>query len=307
MIKDILPGIEQSLQETLGSVPVVFKGLARSYAQGDENESPAKHSFYELSYVKSGALEFNISGKIYEVRAGGTILIRPNTSHLYRVLETFTDITTVYFGFTKTTSGNGGYCSISDVSMEEFMSYMAGEDDYRHDSQPAIVIRGQNRAIISQIVERVHYENSSNLYNKDLMMQLLATELVLTVARALKDDWEEALKVRTGKAKELVYIARQYMIDHFNESISVADVASYVFLSQGYFARAFREEIGQSPMAFLIEVRIEKACDLLRDQDLKVSSIAEQTGFASPQRFNVAFRKIMGMTPMEYRKSITGN
>lgn len=58
-------------------------------------------------------------------------------------------------------------------------------------------------------------------------------------------------------------------------------------------------------MAYLIEIRIQKSCDLLRDQDLKISSIAEQIGFASPQRFNVAFRKIMGMTPMEYRRKIS--
>ena len=52
-----------------------------------------------------------------------------------------------------------------------------------------------------------------------------------------------------------------------------------------------------------MKIRIEKACELLEDQSIKISGVASQAGFSSPQRFNVAFRKQMGMTPMEYRKA----
>ena len=55
-------------------------------------------------------------------------------------------------------------------------------------------------------------------------------------------------------------------------------------------------------MNYLMRKRIEKACELLENNEIKVSSIAVQSGFSSPQRFNVAFRKLMGKTPMEYRK-----
>ena len=75
-----------------------------------------------------------------------------------------------------------------------------------------------------------------------------------------------------------------------------------VFLSQGYFTRAFVHEMGMSPMNYLMKKRIERACSLLENNEIKVSAISLQSGFSSPQRFNVAFRKLMGMTPMEYRK-----
>ena len=79
------------------------------------------------------------------------------------------------------------------------------------------------------------------------------------------------------------------------------EAASYVFLSQGYFTRAFRDEFGISPMNYLMQIRIEAACRLLTQKEIKVSGIATSVGFSSPQRFNVAFRKQKGMTPMEYR------
>ena len=59
-----------------------------------------------------------------------------------------------------------------------------------------------------------------------------------------------------------------------------------------------------NPMTFLMQVRVDHACKLLEQQDIKVSGIATQVGFSSPQRFNAAFRKHIGMTPMQYRRQI---
>ena len=98
-------------------------------------------------------------------------------------------------------------------------------------------------------------------------------------------------------------IARDYIIENFDRDISVADAAGYVFLSQGYFTRAFRDETGMSPMAFLMQVRVARACKLLEQHDMKISGIATMVGFSSPQRFNAAFRKHTGMTPMQYRRT----
>lgn len=135
-------------------------------------------------------------------------------------------------------------------------------------------------------------------------MQLLAVELLVVLARGLREEWEESLRVRTGKARELVKIARDYIVENHDRNLSIADAAGYVFLSQGYFTRAFRDETGMSPMTFLMQVRVDHACRLLEQQDIKVSGIATQVGFSSPQRFNAAFRKHMGMTPMQYRRQI---
>ena len=140
-------------------------------------------------------------------------------------------------------------------------------------------------------------------YSKELMMQILTVELMITLSRALCREWEESLRVKNGKARELVLIAKDYLDHNFDRGISVADAASFVYLSQGYFTRAFRDELGISPMGYLMRKRIEKSCELLENNEIKVSGVACQVGFSSPQRFNVAFRKQMGMTPMEYRRS----
>ena len=94
----------------------------------------------------------------------------------------------------------------------------------------------------------------------------------------------------------------EYRKDPEKAGVVINDAATYVYLSQGYFTRAFKDEIGVSPMNYLMNVRISKACELLKNEDIKVSAIATAVGFSSAQRFNVAFKKNKGITPMDYRK-----
>jgi AraC-like DNA-binding protein len=166
------------------------------------------------------------------------------------------------------------------------------------------LIRGKSRQDIAALAGRILREDRLEAYGRELMMQLLAMELLVTLARALREEWEESLRVRSGKARELVRIARDFIVDNHEHDISIADVAGYVFLSQGYFTRAFREDTGMSPMVFLMQIRVGHACKLLEQKEIKVSGVAAQVGFSSPQRFNAAFRKHLGMTPMAYRRQI---
>lgn len=201
----------------------------------------------------------------------------------------------------------GGVTNADSVASHVLADESAEEENAKEaldssSEKPYIIISGTQKKAIAQVMERIVEESKSQLYSKNLMMQILTVELMVTLSRAIRSEWEESLRVKNGKVRELVIIARDYIDQNFDRGISVADAASYVFLSQGYFTRAFRDELGISPMNYLMRKRITKACELLENKEIKVSGIALSTGFSSPQRFNVAFRKQMGMTPMEYRK-----
>ena len=186
------------------------------------------------------------------------------------------------------------------------MLFRSGSDvpEGEINTDPFILIRGKNRQDIAALIEKIIRESRRDAYGRELMMQLMAMEVLVAVARGIREEWEESLRVRTGKARELVRIARDFIVENHDRDISVADAAGYVFLSQGYFTRAFRDETGMSPMSFLMQVRVDHACKLLEQRDIKVSGVAVQVGFSSPQRFNAAFRKHVGKTPMEYRRQV---
>jgi AraC-like DNA-binding protein/mannose-6-phosphate isomerase-like protein (cupin superfamily) len=318
LFEDILPAVTRGIAESAGSIPVVFKGMELRYEKGWSMSAPSRHEFHELLHVRKGRLVFDIEGHKVPVERGGTLVIRPGKSHNLRLDDTGVEIVVLYFGFTTPDLGSRSILHrgeegneetpVSLATIEKFLDFATGQGkEEGQEPSPYLVIRGRHREDIEGIIDRVLRESREDAYGKDLMMQFLAMELLVTLSRGLREEYEENLQVRTGKARELVRIARDFIVENHDRDLSVADVAGYVFLSQGYFTRAFREETGLSPMACLMQVRVEHACRLLAQPDIKVGGIARQVGFASPQRFNAAFRKQTMMTPMEYRKRVLGD
>ena len=325
MVEDLLPALEKSLLESSGSIPVVFEGVEHCYETSTPFPTSSSHTSHELLYLRRGKCEFTVEGKTFQLNKGSTLIIRPQASHSVRVLEGPADMVVLYFGFSsdigkaqqallskpKDTQPmangrlRGGPTvpflqeSISARPLEAFLDFASGEKAF--EDAPYLIISGKSRQAISALADRIMRESRQDGYAKDMMMQLLTMELLITLSRAFQEEWEESLRVKNGRARELVLIAKEYLDENYDRGVTVAETAAYVFLSQGYFTRAFRDEFGISPMNYLMQIRIEAACRLLTKKEIKVSGIATSVGFSSPQRFNVAFRKQKGMTPMEYR------
>ncbi|MBO4449532.1 MAG: AraC family transcriptional regulator, partial [Clostridiales bacterium] len=288
MANKLLSAIEDDVFMSAGSVPVVIEGIEHIYDTRDSLPSESSHNSHELLYLRDGKIEVSVDGggKIV-LGKGSTIVIRPLVKHRLIIKSNKADILNLYFGFihdtkelTAAREGNrvanaekkssAGPSvaipgSMAQISLESFLKFadMGLTEDNEMVSQPCFVLTGAEKTEISLLAERIVSEMSDNRYSKDLMIQTLTVELMIILSRAMRNEWEENIRVKTGKAKELVAIARQYMDDNFDQGITVAQAAQYVFLSQGYFTRAFRDETGMSPMNYLMKKRIERACLLL--------------------------------------------
>ncbi|WP_051688951.1 helix-turn-helix domain-containing protein [Butyrivibrio sp. AE2032] len=328
MSNKLLSAIEDNIFLSEGSVPIVIEGLEHSYDEKDYLPDESMHNSHELLYLREGKIELVLGNESVVLTKGSVVVIRPLVRHKVVIKSGKVDMLNLYFGFVheysdlektreslksnkntqKQINSAGPSVSIpgslAKISLESFLKFadLGITEDTEITRQPFFVIKGSEKKEINQLAERIVIEDSKNFYAKEIMVQTLTVELMIIIARAIISEWEESLRVKNGKAKELVTIAKQYMDENFDQGITVSEAAAYVFLSQGYFTRAFRDEMGISPMNYLMKKRIEKACKLLQNNEIKVSAISLQSGFSSPQRFNVAFRKQMGMTPMEYRK-----
>ena len=328
MSNKLLSAIEDDVFLSEGSVPIVIEGLEHSYDTKDSLPDESMHNSHELLYLREGKIDLIIGNETVTLTKGSVVVIRPLVRHKLVIKSSKADMLNLYFGFVHDTSdleatkesrktnkaiqakSNSAGPSVSipgslaKISLESFLKFadLGVTEDNDITRQPFFVIKGNEKKEINQLSERIVLEEAENRYAKDLMVHTLMVELMIILSRAIRGEWEENLRVKNGKAKELVEIAKQYMDENFDQGITVSEAASYVFLSQGYFTRAFRDDTGISPMNYLMKKRIEKACKLLQNNEIKVSAISLQSGFSSPQRFNVAFRKQMGMTPMEYRK-----
>ena len=101
--------------------------------------------------------------------------------------------------------------------------------------------------------------------------------------------------------------AKQFINEHYSEEISIADVANHVHFSPGYFSNYFKEKTNENFVSFLKNVRLEKAKELLKNKNVKISHIPQQIGFNSYSYFTKVFQEAYGITPSNYREEFFKN
>ena len=104
---------------------------------------------------------------------------------------------------------------------------------------------------------------------------------------------------------QLVRDAKKYIEENFaREEFSLTEAADYTHVSPQHLSRVFRQSTGITFMDYITRVRIRRAIELLRDDDHKMYEIAEAVGFSSQHYFSSAFNMVLGVSPMEYKKSL---
>ena len=94
----------------------------------------------------------------------------------------------------------------------------------------------------------------------------------------------------------------QYVNRHYQESISLYEIADAMNVSASYLSRVFNAEMGVSLPYFINELRIRKAKHLLCETNLKIGEIALQCGMQNVQYFCMKFKQLTAMRPQEYRQ-----
>jgi len=93
-----------------------------------------------------------------------------------------------------------------------------------------------------------------------------------------------------------------YIDEHYLDEITSADLAAVAGLSVPHFNRRFRQVLRLSPMEYILSRRIQEAQRLLSTTDHPVGRIAIETGFYDQSHFTKRFGKLVGITPLQYRK-----
>lgn len=98
--------------------------------------------------------------------------------------------------------------------------------------------------------------------------------------------------------------ARQFIHEHCEDDLSLGEVARHAAISPFYLCKKFKEVTGLNFTDYVSRVRVEKAKELLRDPNHRVSEVAYQTGFQSLSHFNRCFKRITGESPTTCRQQL---
>ena len=108
--------------------------------------------------------------------------------------------------------------------------------------------------------------------------------------------------INEGRGKDPVGQCINFMLEHLNRKLKLEDMASEVSLSASHFSRLFTKRTGHSPIDYFIQLKTQRACRMLDNTDWSIAEVARETGFEDQFYFSRQFRKVMNMSPREYRK-----
>ena len=110
---------------------------------------------------------------------------------------------------------------------------------------------------------------------------------------------------RGGLAPWQVERICNYLQEHLADDVRLDDLAGLLGISSFHLCRAFRKATGMPPHRWRMQRRVERARQMLADGDLPVAEIALSVGYDDPSQFAAAFRKIVGVSPAQYRRERT--
>lgn len=93
-----------------------------------------------------------------------------------------------------------------------------------------------------------------------------------------------------------------FLEDHLADNVRLDDLAKLAFVSRFHFARCFRSSTGETPMAYLRRLRIERAKQLLTSGNRPIADIAVEVGFYDQSHFTRQFKRVVGTTPGRYTR-----
>jgi two-component system response regulator YesN len=113
--------------------------------------------------------------------------------------------------------------------------------------------------------------------------------------------FKEYLAGGTSCTEAQVSCAVRFIEEHYAQDIGVLDVANATLLSESHISRIFKEVTGYTIVEYLQNFRIKKACCLLSEPSMRIYEVSDQVGYRDQRYFSVMFKKMVGVSPREFK------
>jgi len=257
--------------------PLTIYYCGRECCTPGHSFGPAIRQHYLLHAILSGKGRFHYQNRIRQLHAGEAFLIPPGEITFYEADEN-TPWEYAWIGF-------DGYevpgilrkCGLLDGNF----IFRAGEHSH-------FLTSFEN--LVDVFKQQVHNE-----------FQLKGC-LYLMLSHMLQDT-----KPEQRGSYETIYLkeAKNYIQHNYGYDIHIFDIARYVGIDRTYLFKLFKKEEKISPQEYLINFRIKTAMNMLEQPQYSVTEIAYSCGFKDAPSFSKHFKKRIGITPLQYRKSRT--
>ncbi|WP_066633899.1 helix-turn-helix domain-containing protein [Desulfolucanica intricata] len=156
-----------------------------------------------------------------------------------------------------------------------------------------------NRKLIQLFIQELTNRQAGYTFITDS----LSTQIAVNLLRQLKTNMPQPGKEKHYTERDNINRIIDYFMEYYTQEYSLDEVAKIANLSTYHFMRAFKTETGKTPYNYLLDIKIQKALELLKQKKRTITDICYLCGFNNPSHFTRVFKMKTGITPSQYRKS----
>lgn len=253
---------------------------------------PHAHEFAELVIVMGGKGMHVTGNDSWELAAGDVFVISGPREHEYRDLRDLRLVNILY----QPNQLKMRLLDLPSVAGYHALFTLEPNRRQRQSERGRLRLNGKELAQISELVDRLE----SELRTREPGFGFMATAAFMQVIGLLSRCYGRSPSP-DGKAFLRIGEALSHLERNIQNEVKLEELASIAHMSRRSFLRVFQSATGTSPLAWLIEQRIHRACGLLRHTDKQITEIAFEVGFNDSNYFTRQFRKTIGLSPRNYR------
>lgn len=254
--------------------------------------------YFELKYVSRGNCTYYTEDKTLPLTKGDIIIVPPKVRQCIVIGES----DEVFNILIRSSTFDTAFLNL--VNQDDFLAEFFSRALYGSPVDYILWHCGDNRNL-ENLIHRCFTEFYSDSPYKNRMVDILIMELFVEL---LRDELTTGVlpEVPSPTAHETIRILMNYLQNHCADA-SLANVAAICNYSERQLSRIIKEELDCSFTQLRQQIRLKKACALLKNQSLTIKEISKNLGFINESYFCKVFRSEYHLTPMEYREQIIKN
>lgn len=249
------------------------------------------HDHIEIDFILSGKGTYYIDGIYYPVQTGDLIILNPGHKHQSLVSSLNDPVTEFFVGLTD--------IQFHHLPINHFP--LAGNNFILH-------TKGSFQKELYRLCSAMKEENSICQQGRYYMLKSYVIQMLLLILRhqSAPIPAHDGCSFSSTSRQYVVSQILRYFEEHYSEKISLDQIAENMYLSPFYISKLFKSETGDTPIRHLINIRLERAKELLgTDPSLSIQEVASRVGYEDVYHFSKLFKKAYGLPPSKFKKDPT--
>ena len=242
--------------------------------------------FIELSFVTSGSVDYLIEGDEYTLKKGQVLISNPGIYHK-ELFNSNTNCRELHLGLTNVNIFNNYKKDFIDIGDKNVLTLNTYKDE------------------ILKTCEEIVEEQKNHKQTSPFMLKSLVMKVLVLLHREINEEIpnlnSQEFSFKSREKKAIVETITKYLNENYTQDISLYTLSKNMYLSPVYISKIFKEIMGDSPINYLIQIRLTKAKDLLKDSELSIKTIAKMVGYNDPYYFSKLYKKYYGISPNKVR------